>query len=276
MILVDLTLHWIAIAFYVISSILYVYSFSFKKDCLKLATLITLTGFTAHTAALGIRWVDSGHLPYIGRYEVASSLVWTGMLFYLFFQWKKPGLRYIGFLFLPFSLIILGLGIMSDPQHKQVPGSFDTFWLLVHVMFAKLAYGSCLLGTALGFLHVTKKKKIQWPGLTAILDKLPSTEVADEYSHRFIGFGFIMIGVMIASGSIWANNAWGSYWSWDPVEVWSLISWVIYGFYLHLRRIHGWRGVRAAWFSLIAFLVLLFTLLGIGLLYVSQHAPYLS
>ncbi|MHB8172242.1 MAG: cytochrome c biogenesis protein CcsA [Thermincolia bacterium] len=276
MIFLDLTLHWITVAFYAISSIVYIISSNFKKNYLQTATTIALLGFVTHTAALGVRWEASGHLPYMGRYEIASSLVWTSMLFYLFFQRKKRGLANVGFLFLPFSLIMLGVVVMSDPQHKEIPESFDTLWLLVHVIFAKLAYGSCLLGTALGFLYIVKEKQPDWLGLTSILDRLPSKEVADEYSHKFIGFGFIMIGIMIASGSIWANSSWGSYWSWDPVEVWSLISWAIYGLYLHFRRIHGWRGGRAAWFSLFAFLVLLFTLLGVGLIYVSEHAPYIS
>ena len=276
MIVLDLTLHWITVAFYAISGIIYTLSFTFKKNYLQSATMIALLGFITHTAALGVRWVSSGHMPYMGRYEIASSYVWIGMLFYLFFLRKKRGLTNVGFLFLPFNLILLGIGVMSNPQNQEIPASFDTFWLLVHVIFAKLAYGSCLLGTALGFLYIFKDKMPNWPGLTSVLDRLPSKEVADEYSHKFIGFGFVMIGIMIASGSIWANYAWGSYWSWDPVEVWSLISWAIYGLYLHFRRIHGWRGSRAAWFSLFAFLVLIFALLGVGIIYLSEHAPYIS
>ena len=271
----EIGLHWIAVAFYCLSAILYIYGFVFRKDrAFKWALVAAVCGLIPHTAALGLRWYVTGHGPYLRRYEVLSSNVWVGLVMFILVQRIKPVLRPFGAVVMPVSFLLIGLAVLSSPETHPLPETFQTFWLLVHILFAKLAYGSCLIATALagGYLLLQGGGRLQqkWAG------RLPAPGIIDEFSYRFTGFGFMMIGIMIAAGAIWANDAWGSYWSWDPVETWSLLSWVVYGLYLHLRRMHGWRGRKAAWYTMIAFLLLLFTIFGIGLIYVSEHSPYMN
>lgn len=220
---------------------------------------LTLLGLVPHTAALFLRWIESGHGPYMRRFEVYSSDVWVALVIYLFLQWREPRLRISGVLVLPASFLLIGMAVLSSPEIQPLPASFGTYWLIVHILFAKLAYGCFLIGTAMALLYVLKDKM----------------EVMHEQSYRFIAFGFLMQGVMIATGAIWANKAWGRYWNWDPVETWSLISWLIYGLYLHLVRTFGWNGRKPAFFALAAVLVLIFALFGIGLVYDSLHSPYI-
>lgn len=271
----EIGLHWVSVALYALSACCFVYGFVFKKDnALKWGVITAIVGMAPHTVALGFRWYDTGHGPYLKKYEVYSSLVWMGLFMFLLLQWRKPMLRTLGIIILPVSFLMIGRAVLSSSEIKPLPETFHTFWLFVHIFFAKIAYGACLIGTALAGIFLTTEKKrcftADW------LNRLPEPDIIDELSYRFIGFGFIMIGVMIAAGAVWANEAWGSYWSWDPVETWSLISWVIYGIYLHLRRMHGWKGVKAAWFSILAFAVLLFTMFGIGLVYITHHSPYMN
>jgi ABC-type transport system involved in cytochrome c biogenesis permease subunit len=106
---------------------------------------------------------------------------------------------------------------------------------------------------------------------------LPDQETVDRLSGRFVVAGFLFWGIMIASGAIWANEAWGRYWAWDPIETWSLVVWIIYAVYLHLRLTLGWRGEKIAWYAIIAMPVAMFCLAGIPFLYkASIHTGYLA
>ena len=269
----EIGLHWFAVALYAISTCFFVYGFIFKKEkSVKYGLYFALIGMIPHTLALGLRWYSTGHGPYLRRYEVYSSNVWVGLVMFLLAQWRNPVLRPLGVIVLPVSFLVIGMAVLSSAEIRPLPETFQTFWLIVHIFFAKIAYGACLIGTALAVIYLLQRKR----GLSVWSDRLPDPAVVDEMSYRFNGFGFFMISVMIAAGAIWANDAWGSYWSWDPVEIWSLISWVIYGIYLHLRRIHGWRGTKAAWLGIAAFCVLLFTAMGIGFVYLTSHSPYMN
>ncbi|MCL4439240.1 MAG: cytochrome c biogenesis protein CcsA [Firmicutes bacterium] len=269
----EIVFHWIAVAVYAISTLVFVYSLTFHKDRFRLGVILAAAGLVPHTLALGIRWIITGHGPYLRVYEVYSSDVWVAILVYLLVQKWKPGLRVIGVVVMPVALLLIGLAMMASPEIRELPETFRTYWLMVHIFFAKFAYSSLLLGTGCSILILVKKRYETRGGW---YKKIPALDILDELAYSFTGFGFLMLAVMIVAGSIWANNAWGSYWSWDPVETWSLISWLVYGIYLHLRRTRGWRGARLAWLSVFSFGVLAFALFGIGIFYFSTHSPYIS
>ena len=229
-----------------------------------------------HSAALGLRWLEAGHGPYLRQYEVYSSDVWVMMVMFLLVQFWRPALRTAGMVAMPVCLLLIGMAVMASPEIRDLPVTFKTYWLIVHILFAKLAYGSALMGTAMGVLYLASQQKTRTNRLTNFYRRLPPLEVLDELSYAFIGFGFVMLGIMIVAGSIWAKNAWGRYWGWDPVETWALISWLFYGLYLHLRVTFKWQGGRAAWFSVVAMAVLIFALFGIGWFYQSFHSPYIG
>lgn len=270
----EILLHWLAVTGYSLSAVAFIYSLVFKKRTFKAGMVLAAAGFLFHTAALGLRWYNTGHGPYMRVYEVYSSDVWIAVLIYLVIQFAKPKLRIFGLFVMPSAVLLIGMAIMASKEIRQLPETFRTFWLILHIFFAKIAYGSLLIAAVAGVLYLLKARydtrNLEW------LNKIPKLDYLDELNYKFTGFGFFNLTVMIAAGSIWANQAWGSYWSWDPVETWSLITWFIYAIYLHLRRMHGWKGAKAAWFSVTAFAVLVFTLLGVGLIYISNHSPYIS
>lgn len=228
-----------------------------------------------HTAALILRWIQTGHGPYMRVFEVYSSDVWVVIILFLLLQLRLPWLRFTGVLVLPSSFLLIGMAVMASPEIRPLPPDFGTFWLIVHILFAKLTYFSYLIGTILAVFYLLKEKKIQKGRDLGFLARVPDLAVLNEQSYQFIAFGFVMMAIMIAAGSIWANKAWGSYWSWDPTETWSLTSWLLYGLYLHLVRTFGWRGKRPAWLAVAAVVVMVFALFGLGAIYQSLHSPYI-
>lgn len=272
---IEIGLHWVAVGLYALSSALLAAGFVFQRERLvRLGVWAAIFGFAIHSVALGLRWVEAGHGPYLRRYEVYSSAVWVLVGMYLGLAWRRPSLGVLGVFVTPVAFLMIGMGVMSSPEIRALPPTFRNFWLPVHILFAKLAFGGCLIGTGLSGIYLLKRRA----GITSpFYARLPDLEVLDELSYRAIAFGFIALAVMIVAGAIWANSAWGRYWGWDPVETWSLVAWVVYGIYLHLRRMHGWRGSRAAWFAVGALILLVFALFGLGVVYPgSEHSPYVS
>lgn len=279
----EIGLHWLAITFYVLGTACFVIGIYWRKDGLnRWCHRLTAIGLLPHGIALGLRWLVAGRIPVYGRFEAFSGLVWLGLVIYFLLRRKYKVTDWAAIVIYPTSILILGIVVMSSPEIKEVPETFKTFWLVVHILFAKLTYGFNLIGAAFAVLYLHKLRHatgsaalIRQSGVSFV-DRLPTGEELDEWSYLCISCGFVFLTVMIISGSIWANSAWGSYWSWDPVETWSLIAWLVYGLYLHLRRTLNWRGVVVTWIGIIAFLLILFALIGLGFLDAGMHSQYLA
>jgi cytochrome c-type biogenesis protein CcsB len=218
---------------------------------------VTVAGFALHTALVAWRWIATGHVPTIGNFENALFGSWFIAAMVL---WASRKDRYplVAAAALPFALLILGGGALSDTSPGPLVASLHSFWLYIHIFFAWLAYGAFTVACGAGIVYLVKTKR----GRTA-----PAEELArlDELMFRSTAYGFVTDAVMIAAGSIWAKDLWGSYWSWDPVETWSLLSWIIYGLVLHLRTTLGWRGRRIAWILVFAIVTVLVTFWGVNL-----------
>lgn len=277
MVKTEILLLWSAVGLYALSSCLFLFSLVFNKlQQLKTGIWLAFLGFLPHSGALGLRWAETGHGPYMRVYEVYSSDVWIALAMFFLLQVYKPNLRVLGAVVLPASFLLIGMAVMASPEIKPLPPNFQTFWLIIHIFFAKLAFGSLLIATGLSLFYLMKRRREIQGEVGVFLGKLPALRVLDELSYQFTGFGFFMLAIMIVAGAIWANKAWGRYWGWDAVETWSLITWLVYGIYLHLRRTYGWKEAKASWFAVLAFAVFVFAIFGIGLFYISVHSPYIS
>jgi ABC-type transport system involved in cytochrome c biogenesis permease subunit len=146
--------------------------------------------------------------------------------------------------------------------------NLKSYWLYIHVYFAWLAFGAYALAMASGVLFLLKRRDPTNPAF----ERFPSLEALDELIFRFIVFGFITDTMMISAGAIWAKDLWGSYWSWDPVETWSMISWTTYGIAIHLRVTFNWRTSRLAWLGIAALSTVIISFFGVNLVVSSsQH-----
>lgn len=267
--------YWGAIITYVITFVMLVAGYVFKKDYLLTKTSLGIyLGLTLHSAGLGFRWAMTGHGPYVDFVEVIPADAWIAMAVLIVLQWKKPGLRVLGMFILPLVFLMLGFSVLLEQSTESMPLTYNTLWLYIHVLFAKLAYGSCLVAAASGGLYLWKSSHRQEGN--GLLGKIPSLDSLDELGYRFVAFAFIMLGIMILTGAIWAHQSWGRYWGWDPIETWALISWSVYGLILHLRFTLKWKGKWAAWLAIGGFFLVLFSYWATPFIYrtIHEHIVY--
>jgi cytochrome c-type biogenesis protein CcsB len=218
-----------------------------------------LVGFVPHTVAIGTRWIETGVSPFFTISESLTFGVLASVLIFLIFQSTARRIWLLGVLVMPVAFVLMGwAGALHKSAATQVVPALQSAWIWVHIIGAATGFGAVLAAAGFGLLYLLKEKS---PG--GIYARVPELPVIDNLSYRFVAGGFIMYGLMIVSGCFWANQVKGSYWNWDPVEVWSLISWLIYGIYLHLRITMGWRGRRLAWYSLIAVVAMIISYWGI-------------
>jgi len=247
---------WGGIAGYAGALVLALLAVALRRDRLRSAgALAAAVGWAAHGAAIVVRWIATGHAPVQGQYENSLAGAWfLPVVTFVIARAYRPVARALPFV-LAATLLILGNGIMSPADLEPLRPPFRSSWLAVHVAFAWVAFGSYIVATGLSgqLLWVTRGGRTAERGLAI-----------DEAAGRLVGVGFLADTVMIASGAIWAHGLWGRYWGWDPVETWSLVSWLSYAAYLHLRLTLGWTGRRAAWVGVVAAAGIFFTFFGFG------------
>lgn len=269
----EIVVMWAAVSVYAVASVLFILSFVFKMDKLAwLGVAATVLGILPHIAAVAGRWVRVEHGPYLGFYEVVSSFALLGAVAFCLVVWRYPSLRLAGAALMPIAFLTLGGSMLAPKSGIEVTATLASYWLTVHVAFAKLAYGSFITAFGMSIMYLLREKRPSG----GLLSRLPAAEVIDDLVFKFVAAGFIFLGIMIAAGAVWANEAWGRYWGWDPIETWSLISWLCYAVVLHLRLTLGWRGTRFMWAAMAALPVVLFSLVGVAVVYKTIHGAYLG
>lgn len=261
---------WVAVVVYAAATVTNTYGLIFDKHKPERAGYrIALSGLFIHGSALIYWWVAVGHGPYMSRFEVLSSNGWMMMAIFLLFVRFFPQIRTASLVAFPASFLLIALGLFSNPGIKRLPPSLRSFWLVMHVCFYKISLATLLIAFAFSIFYILKQRRsFTWLG------RLPDTQIMDLYSYRFAGFGFTFWAIGMLAGSIWAYQSWGRFWGWDPVETWSLITWIYLAIYLHLRRFFGWNGERAAYFFIVGFLISLVAVFFVPLIDVSIHAEY--
>jgi cytochrome c-type biogenesis protein CcsB len=279
----EIIVMWAAVTLYALAAVLDAIGLVFRKEAsLKVAIWVATGGLAVHATGILIRWSRTHHGPYLGFYEVASSFAWIAVLAFVLLVWRYPKLRPMGIVIMPLAFLGLAGAMFTPKSELAITARLASYWLFVHVALAKLAYGSFITAFTVSVAHLlkdrreTQAERSSSPPPSGFLASLPDTDVLDELSFRFVSVGFIFLSMMIIAGAIWANQAWGRYWGWDPIETWSLITWLVYAGYLHLRLTMGWHGRRAAWYAVLAVFVMLFALIGVPLVYNSIHAAYLT
>lgn len=237
-----------------------------RQEWLDRGWLIAAAGVAVQAATIGVRWYTSGHFPYIEVYENVLVGAFAMVASYVVLTWRRRELRLIGAVILPAVLISLGYGYANITAPGPVTPPYQSLWLVVHVTFAWITYAaySVVAGLAVALL-VRQRAERRGVEARGVPSWVPPTERIDDISLRVVAFGFLNNAIMIASGSIWAFRLWGSYWSWDPVETWSLLTWLAYGFYLHAHITLKWRGTRLAVLALFALFGVMMTFWGVQL-----------
>jgi ABC-type transport system involved in cytochrome c biogenesis permease subunit len=207
-------------------------------------------GVALMTAGIGLRWAVLGYGPFTTLYEVLASTVWSLSLIYAAVYARMRSLRGSAPVVLPVIVLLAGwmLGIDCSPGH--LPPTFDTWLLYLHSAFGKLFLGLLLVATSLAVVLVARQTVAR-----AAFDDMPDDGELIELSYRFAAFAFVFDTLMLIVGAIWAQDAWGRYWAWDPLETWAFLTWLALAFGLHLKiwlrpPAVVWSGMVAAVFAL--------------------------
>ncbi len=268
----ETTLFLLAFILYILAAFFYLaFQYSRRENLAGTGFALAVIGLLFHTLALVMRAVESRHAPFTNMYESLSFLAWASIFAYVIIEWRFK-VRKVGAYLL---LIVVGLmALASSPlmpkEVEPLVPALQSYWLWLHVSVTLLgeAFFAIAFITSIMYLSAeAKEKKGQTPksGLTA--------ERLDSISYRAVALGFPLFTLGgLVFGMVWAYKAWGSYWSWDPKEVWSLITWFVFALYLHTRIVMGWKGRRSAVIAILGFLAALFTYFGVNYLLAGLHS----
>jgi cytochrome c-type biogenesis protein CcsB len=261
----------VAVFYFLAAATFLFYLITQKEEVTKFATGAYLVGFAAHTLGIIVRYFESGYFPMVNLYESLSFLSWSiSGIFFLFYS--KFKVRILGVFVAPLSFVFLLIAFTFNTDITSLPPVFQSFWRPIHIAFALVGDAMFAIAALAGVMYLMQERQLKTKKMNMFYYILPSLEISDKINYKCLTFGFPMLTIGMITGAIWANSAWGTYWSWDPKETWSLITWFVYAAMLHGRLTVGWRGRKVAILSIVGFLVILFTFLGVNLILGGTHA----
>ncbi len=247
----------------------------------RIAVSLTVLAFLLHFGAVLTRALSVQRAPWGNMYEFSTAFSMVAVGAYLAFLVAKKDIRWIGLPLVTTVLLDLGLAIVVFyTESDQLVPALDSYWLWIHVSLAIVCGALFYLGAVSTLLYLFRDRyeaKLEAGGrpgafAASVLERLPSSASLDGFAYRVNAAVFPFWTFTIIAGAIWAENAWGRYWGWDPKETWSFITWVGYAAYLHARSTAGWKGRKAAYLALIAFLCFLFNYYGVNIFFDGLHS----
>ena len=265
--LFELKVLWAAVVAYVLSGSIAIIGVLLKKRPERAVLGLMCLGLALHTLSLGIRWERLGHGPFVTMFEILSSNVWSLMLVFAIAYWRLQPVRPVAAVVMPILFIMMGWLMTVSPGEAPLPPTYHTVWLFVHIGFAKVFMGAVLVAVGLSIVILLRgtaagQHKFQ---------RLPDDHRLAELSFRCMAIGFVFETLMLIAGAIWAQDAWGRYWDWDPLETWSFITWVLVAISLHARLAFHVTPKRGAWLIIIVFIAAFLTFFGVPFITESAH-----
>ncbi len=242
----------------------------------RVALAVTVVGFLLNLAQILTRGLAADRWPWGNMFEfvVAISMCAVGAFLYAALRHRA---RYLGLFVLIPVVLLLGIGVrwLYTETGPVIP-ALDSYWIAIHVTAAIIASGAFMVSGSATVTYLvarrTELKRAAGETVAGIAAALPSSVLLDRVAHRFVLFAFPLWTFAVIAGAVWADDAWGRYWGWDPKEVWSFITWVVYAAYLHARATAGWRESRSAWIALVGLTCLLFNFFGVNYLFSGLHS----
>lgn len=243
-----------------------------EVDWGRFAVLINILGWGAHLGLLVTRGLAAERWPWGNMYEFLCAISFAAVTAYLVVLWRFKA-RFLGAFVMVAAVIALGTATLwlYTPVGALVP-ALKSYWIAIHVTAAITATGAFTVAGVSTILYLLQSRREERGGGDGVLSRLPQSAALDRLAYKVTMFAFPIWTFAIIAGAIWADDAWGRYWGWDPKEIWSFVTWTIYAGYLHARATAGWRGRKAAIISLIAFGALLFNFFGVNYLFSGLHS----
>lgn len=217
--------------------------------------------------AIAVRWSRTGEGPFLTLFEVLMSNVFSLGLIYALAFWRVPLVRPGALVVLPVLFLLSLWTVTVSPEAGRLPATYDSIWLWIHVGVGKLFLGTCLVAVGLAGTLLLRRAGRAW----GLFEHLPAPAVLDAVAWRFMAIAFVFHSLMLVAGAVWAQDAWGRYWAWDPLETWAFVTWLVLGISLHIRltyKLPLWTG----WSIILAVFVLAFlTFFGVPFSSLAPH-----
>jgi len=261
----------LALTFYFAATIISITElFKGSKITSKLMFLSVVLGFALHSLSIIYRYFTAGHLPITNPHEATSFFAWCIVLIFFVLHFRyKIGL--LSSFVMPIIFLMMLVASFLSRDIKPLSPVLQSYWLGIHTVFAFIGNAAFAMAFGIGIMYLIQEHYVKSKRLGGLYERLPSLQTLDDINYRLITLGFPLLTLAIITGALWAENAWGRLWNWDPRETWSLITWLIYAIVLHARLVAGWRGRRAAILSIIGFLTIIIAFFGIKLIGKGLH-----
>jgi cytochrome c-type biogenesis protein CcsB len=261
-----------ALVLYLLSALFYAfYITTYRRGLERAGNYLLLAAFLLHLITVIARYSQTGYTPITTFYESLSffALCITGFFVFLTARYRVDML---GAFLVPVVCLMLIWALTFPAEVKPLPPILNSYWLPVHVVFAFLGNAVFFTGFLISLVYLMAERRIKKKKVLSLSPVYPSLETLDLVNYKCMSFGFPFLTIGIITGSIWAQFAWGSYWSWDPKEIWSLITWIVYALLIHNRLTIGWRGRKTAYLMILGFLSVTVTFLGVSFLLGGLHS----
>jgi len=268
------TLRYLIILLYLASTVSYLLYLFIQKDGFHRAGIYLLTaGVGIHSAEILYATVSSGQLPATNLYDALSISAWAIALVFVVIQFRYK-IRILGIFAAPLAAMVTILSARLPDAPLQAQNIFNSIWFIIHIVSVFIGNAALALACGVGLLYLLQEHAIKTKNRGFFYSRLPSLELLDTTGYACIVVGFTMLTIGLITGFVYAKAIWGRFWSWDPKEVWSGITWILYAVLLHERLTVGWRGRRAAIMAIVGFCVVLFTFFGVNFFMKGHHGQF--
>lgn len=252
------------VVLYFVATVVQFAGTTFKKEKMKKAAWLLLVGAVViQTVYIIVRGVKAGRVPMANQFEFANAFAWGVAVIGIFFKLRgRKNMDWMVTLCTPCAFLLISYAALQPREITELMPALRSAWFTSHIGAAVFSYAAFALAACMGIRYLALEKKEGEKHLKQL----------DNLSYKLVSFGFLMLTVVILTGCIWAEQAWSSFWTWDPKEVWALITWIVYAIFLHQRIRMNWRGHRMAWFSIVAFIFVMFTFVGVNTLMSGLHS----
>lgn len=258
---------WIALIGYSIACVISIFGVVFRKTPERTLFAVILLSTALHTLALGVRWARLGHIPVVSDFEKLSANIWGLMVAVVIAYHLLKKMRAFTAFAMPVVIMLMAWMMLIPAAESSMPPTYDTIWLVIHIGFIKLFLGAAFVALGLAAVVLLRSAGIGRDRLA----RMPQDEALDRTAYRCMALALIFDTLGVVAGAIWAQDAWGRYWSWDPLEVWSLVTWLTIGLTLHLRASFRTGPASNAGMIVATWCIAFFTFFGIPFISTNMH-----
>lgn len=262
----ELRVMWAAVVVYVLAGTLAIAGVVLRRRAERTVLALLLLGLGLNGLAIALRWHRLGHGPFITMFEVLTSNIFSLTAVFTLAYWRIRTIRASAAVVMPILFVLMGWLLVTGPGEGFFPPTYDTVWLYVHIGFGKAFLGSVIVAVGLAGVVLLRAG-----GLGGRLERMPDSRSLEELAYRFVALGLVFDTLMLISGAIWAQDAWGRYWAWDALETWAFITWVLLALALHARVTLRMPPAASAALVYVVFVVAFLTFFGVPFISTAPH-----